>query len=422
MKILVLGAGVSGITTAWALAEHGHDVQVLEESGEAASQCSFANGGQLSYTHAEPWANPGTLPKVLKWMFKEDAPLVMRFSPDLDMLRWAFAFLRNCTQARSDRNSETLLRLGLYSRLKMAELLESTEIEFHHLQKGILHIFSKEHDYRAAMRQSLYQEKLGCHEDVLTLSQCLQHEPALQHATKRIVGGIYSQVDESGDVHVFTQNLAKWCEERRDVKIHYNTRLAWLRRKNGQIVAAETSRGSIEADAFVMCLGSHSPIFLKPLGIRAPIYPMKGYSITIPSWESAPEISITDNDKKIVISRLGDYVRAAGTAEFAGYNTHIREARIAPLRRCLQQLFPDAPIFKHRHPTDIQNWACLRPQTPDGPPIIGNTPISNLYINSGHGTLGWTQAAGSAALLANIVDGRNTEISMNGLELKNYVR
>lgn len=414
MKVVVLGAGVLGVTTAYELARRGHEVEVVERQEFAAQECSFANGGQLSYSHAEPWANPHVFPLLFKWMFKEDAPLVLRPRADAAMIEWGLRFLWNCQPARARKHSAALLRLGLYSREKMHELLADTGVEFHHLKKGILHVFSEQAELEDAKKQVEFQQKLGCEERILTHDECLAMEPALQHSAKPIIGGIHAPMDESGDIHVFTQSLAKLCAERYGVTFTYQTDVQRLHTDNGKIISVATNRGNLQADAYVMALGAASPLFLKPVGIKVPIYPMKGYSLTFDADEFSPHTSITDGALKIVYTRLGDKVRVAGTAEFAGYNTEVRESRITPMLRGIQSLFPKADL------SNVRRWSCLRPSTPDGPPTLGATRQSNLFLNTGHGTLGWTQAAASAAIVADAVEGKQAAIALDGLDAMRY--
>ena len=417
MKVLVLGAGFAGVTAAYVLASRGHEVEVIDQEHGPSEQCSYANGAQLSYTHAEPWANPGAIPKVLKWMFREDAPLVFKFRPEIHMMKWGMKFLRNCTTARAQEHCEVMLRLGMHSKGKTHQIINETGIDFDHQKNGILHIFTDDKEMAGAVKQAHYQETLGlgCKEHVLdSKAKVLQQEPTLAGANKEIIGGIYSDIDESGDIYLFTKHLAEFCEKHLGVTFHYDTNIAWMREDKGEISRVETSKGHFTADSYVMALGSYSAVHLRRVGIDLPIYPMKGYSITVPAWENAPIKSITDGEQKIVVSRIGDRIRAAGTAEIAGYNHLIREKRITPLLNCVQTLYPDATLDQ------VKKWACLRPQTPDGPPVVGATPLSNLYLNTGHGTLGWTQGAATAYMLADIMENRETEISTAGLDMTRY--
>lgn len=419
MKICVLGAGITGVTTAYELARRGHEVTVIDRQDGAAKECSFANGGQLSYAHAEPWANPGVALKLFQWMFKEDAPLVFRPSLDPHFLRWGLLFLRNCLPAYARRHSETMLRLGLYSKLKMKQLMEDTPLEFFHLSKGILHVYSDQPSFDHAKRQADYQHTLGCEEVVMTREQCFALEPTLAATRMEVIGGIHAPIDESGDIYAFTTLLAEHCKTNLKVNFLFNTELRRIHHSGDKISHLEITQHGAEKseflsgfDGYVMAMGARSACHLRPLGLHVPIYPMKGYSISFDSSEFCPSVSITDDAAKQVYSLLGGRMRVAGTAEFAGYNDSVRDVRIQPLIKGMQKLFPDAPM------ENMTQWACLRPSTPDGPPIIGKTPITNLYMNSGHGTLGWTQAAGSARLLADIIDNRPTEIPMTGLNIE----
>lgn len=415
MKICVLGAGVLGVTTAYELAKRGHEVTVIERQPEPARECSFANGGQLSYAHAEPWANPGVFPKLFKWMFQDDAPLVLRPSLDPHMMRWGLLFLLNCLPARARRHSEVLLRLGQYSRKKMAELIADTGVEFHHLQRGILHVYEDEASFAHARKQAAFQHALGCEENVLSRDEVVALEPTLAHAKATIIGGIHAPGDESGDIHIFTRNLADYCAKQYKVKFLFNKKIKRIHKHNNAVshIEFEGAPGEFLSgfDGYVMAMGAASSVYLRQLGLYVPIYPMKGYSISFDATEFCPHVSLTDDAAKQVYSRLGNRMRVAGTAEFDGYNEQVRPVRIAPLLKGMKKLFPQAPL------ENLAEWACLRPSTPDGPPIIGKTPLSNLSINSGHGTLGWTQAAGSARLLADELEGRPTEIPLNGLDI-----
>ncbi len=415
MRVCVLGAGVTGILSAYYLARDGHEVVVIDRARQAALECSFANGGQLSYSHAEPWANPGVFPKLFKWMFDEDAPLVLRLRPDdPQMMKWGMRFLWNCRKSAAQQNCVSMLRLALHSREKMAEIREETGIEFDFSAKGILHVFSNDKDFEAAQKHAEFQHQYGCTEDVLSWKECIEKEPNLAHTEQSMVGGMYAPIDECGDIHLFTTRLAEYCQEKYGVEFIYDTEILRLHKHNEQVRYVSTNTGNISADAFVCALGAYSPLLLKPLGIHVPIYPMKGYSVTFPASEHSPNMSVTDGARKIVYSRLGNRIRVAGTAEFAGYNTDLREKRIAPIVRGVEALFPKMDASKH----DL--WACLRPSTPDGPAVIGRTKYKNLFLNTGHGTLGWTQGAGSANLLASVVKEETPEISLERLTVERY--
>ena len=413
MKIIVLGSGLLGVTTAYELGKRGMEVTVLDRKDTSGAETSFANGGQLSYGHAEPWATPSVLPKVFKWMFRNDAPLVLRPRADWQMIRWSLKFLRNCTHARASQNCINILRLGLYSRERMDIIRRESGIEFDYLDKGILHIYGTDADFEAAKKHNDFQMKFGCEERVLTRAECLAMEPALGHTSREIKGGIHAFNDQSGDAYKFCNALAKVASDRHGVKFMHGVNIQKILAEGDRVVGVKTDRGDITADGYVMAMGSYSPLYLRPIGIDIPVYPMKGYSITLPANEFCPTVSITDGTYKLVFSNLGGRLRVAGTAEFAGHNPSIREKRVAPIIAAAKGLFPKADWSQ-----EISTWACLRPSTPDGPPVMGRTPYRNFFLNTGHGTLGWTQAAGSAAIVADIVENKTPGIMLHGLTLE----
>ena len=415
MKIIILGAGVVGVSAAYLLASRGHEVEVIERANASAQETSFANGGQLSFSHAEPWANPSVLPKIAKWLFKEDAPIVLRPRADMEMIKWGLKFLANCTSGNARNNSVNILRLGLYSKKIMEQIRTYSGVKFDNRREGILHIFSTQKDFDHEIEQAKFQSKFGCPAEIADYKRCVQLEPALEHVGQNIVGGIFQAIDESGDACIYTQELAKLCVKDYNTVFHYNTEITQINSNKGKITSVSTNKGELKADAYIMSLGSYSPLYLKPLGIKVPIYPMKGYSVTFVANHYSPNISLTDSENKIVYSRLGDKLRIAGTAEFAGYNQDVRQPRITPIVKAVKRLLP-----KCEFDTPESEWACLRPSTPDGPPIIGKTKYDNLFMNTGHGTLGWTQAAGSAALIADVIEGKKTEISLEGLSIDRY--
>jgi len=416
MKILILGSGLLGVTTAYELGKRGFEVIVLERNAECARETSHANGGQLSYCHAEPWASPTVLPKIFKWMFKSDAPLILRPRADMEMVKWGLKFLGNCTSARAEINCINMLRLGIYSRERFGMIMHDTAVEHDHGTTGVLHIYSTEKDFEAAKAQNDFQAKFGCEQKVLTKEEVYTLEPSLHHTNRVIVGGIHSFMDETGDPYLFCNALAKIATERYGVKFEYGVTIKEIRTQGENIIGIDTDRGGITADGYVMAMGSYSTAMLRNIGINVPIYPMKGYSFTINANAYCPTTSLTDGTHKIVYSRLGSRLRVAGTAEFAGYSQTINEKRIIPIVNAAKALFPKAEWGQ-----EISKWACIRPQTPDGPPILGQTPFRNLFLNTGHGTLGWTQAAGSAAIVADIVEGKKPGIMMQGLTLERYM-
>jgi D-amino-acid dehydrogenase len=416
MKVLILGSGLLGVTTAYELGKRGFDVTVLERNSESARETSFANGGQLSYTHAEPWASPGSLAKLPKWLGRADAPLQFKLRADWQMIRWGLKFLRNCTPDRANINCVSMLRLGLYSRQRMEILRKESGIGFDFGSKGILHIYGTDADFDHAKKQLDFQARFGSNQTILGRDDVYTLEPALAHSSRTLVGGIHSVEDETGDPYIYCNALAGVAAERYGVKFKYGVTINEIRTEGKTVTAIRTSEGDISADSYVMAMGSYSSPILRDIGIDVPIYPMKGYSITIEANEGCPDISLTDGSHKIVYSRLGNRLRVAGTAEFAGYDQSLNEKRIAPIVRAAAALFPRADWSQ-----PISKWACIRPSTPDGPPILGNTPYRNLFLNTGHGTLGWTQAAGSAAIVADAMEGRPPAIIMQGLPLERYV-
>ena len=411
MKVTVLGAGVTGITSAWFLAQAGHEVTVVDRQPGAGLETSFANGGQISVSHAEPWANPSAPLKVLKWLAKEDAPLLFRLRPDLNQWLWGLDFLRECTPARTRHNIKQIVNLGLYSRSTLQQLRASTGIEYHQKTEGILHFYTSQKEYDDAQGPAALMREYGCELDMKTPDECVAIEPALAASRARIVGGSMTPSDESGDAHQFTHKLAALCAEV-GVNFLYNTRIVGTRKEGDMLKAVQIANADgvvreLTSDAYVMCLGSYSPQWSKLLGQTLRIYPAKGYSVTLPVINEAASynVSLTDDEYKLVFSRFGDRLRIAGTAELNGYSTDLNLKRCEAIVRRTRQLFPDM--------TDGQNaqyWTGLRPATPSNVPYIGTSRTSNLFLNTGHGTLGWTHSCGSGAAIADIVSGREPQV------------
>lgn len=407
MRVAVLGAGVVGTTTAWYLARAGHEVAVIERQGSAALETSFANGGQISVSHAEPWANPTAPAKILKWLGREDAPLLFRLRADWRQWQWGLRFLLQCRASCTRENTRRLLALGLYSRAQLGALRAETGIHYDELTRGILHFYTDQADFDLAVSQSALMRELGCQRELKTREECVAIEPALKYAADKVVGATYTASDESGDARKFTQALASRAEDS-GVRFRYNCLIKRLETEQGRVasVVVATESGAeeaITADAYVVCLASYSPLLLRPLRVPAPIYPVKGYSITLPlePEDEAPTTSLTDEERKLVFSRLGDRLRVAGTAELNGYSTSINVVRCQALvKRCFE-LFPHAGQAER-----AEYWTGLRPATPNNLPLIGRTRYPNLYLNTGHGTLGWTLSCGSASALADLMSGR----------------
>jgi D-amino-acid dehydrogenase len=408
VKIVVLGAGVIGTTSAWYLAQAGHDVTVVERRPAPGMETSFANGGQISAGHAEPWAKPAVLPKILRWLGREDAPLLFRPRADAAQWLWGLRFLAECRPGRFERNSRALAGLAAYSRQCLRQLRGRTGIRYDELERGILHFATSQRDFEALAQHAEAVRAFGIRREVKSAAECVALEPALQYAEERIVGGVYTPEDESGDAHRFTQTLAELAAQR-GVQFQMGTSVIALHAARGEVQAVDTAKGEISADAYVIALGSYSAPLLRSVGIRVPVYPLKGYSITLslgPAEEAAaPSVSLTDEAFKIVISRLGARLRAAGTAELIGYDTSLNEVRCAAIVRRVRQLFPQLGAA-----TTVERWTGLRPATPNNVPIIGASPLHRLWLNTGHGTLGWTLACGSAAALADLMSGRRPEV------------
>jgi D-amino-acid dehydrogenase len=416
MRVAVLGAGVIGVTAAYYLARAGHEVTVVDRQPGPGLETSFANGGQISANHVTPWATPATPWKTLKWLGRTDAPLLFHLRADPALWAWSLRFLANCTRRRMRINIERALRLALYSRRELARLRSETGIEYDALTRGILHIFRNVRDYHEALPQVEPMNRLGCVRRVVSAEECMAIEPALTGVGGQLVGGIFSPDDESGDAHAFTVRLAEICAGL-GVTFHYGVRIERLVAAGGRIERVETDIGSIGGDAFVVALGSYAPQLVKGLEITLPVYPAKGYSVTIPvrPQDVAPTVSLIDDEFKMVYSRLGDRLRVAGTAEFAGYDPAVTEVRARFILDKALGLFPGCG-----DPDKAEFWAGLRPSTPDGVPVIGGTRYPNLFLDTGHGTLGWTMACGSGRILADIVAGGPPDIPTDGLGVERF--
>ena len=411
MKVLVLGAGVIGTTSAWFLSERGHEVTVLERQRAAAMETSFANGGQIAASHVEPWANPQAPWQILKWLGQADAPLL--FKPRIDPMqwRWGVEFLLECMPSRTRRNMLRILTLSTYSGAVLRELRAATGLRYDDLQRGILQIYTEPEGFDAAVEATAMVRGYGINRELKTAEECVAIEPALGRRREWILGGTYTATDESGDAHKFTQGLATLAVQR-GVNMRYGVSVESIavadNRVSGVRIINEQGRKEIMAsDAYVACLASYTPRLLAPIGISVPVYPAKGYSATLPITDpsAAPSGSLTDDAKKIVFTRLGECLRVAGTAELSGYGLELNRVRCEALTRRAREWFGDA-IDASRS----EYWAGLRPATPSNVPLIGKTRYPNLYLNTGHGTLGWTMAAGSGKALADIVSGKKPEI------------
>ena len=411
MNVVVLGAGLLGVTSAYFLRQQGHDVTVIDRQAMPAAETSFANGGQISVSHAEPWANPSAPLKVLKWLGQEDAPLLFRLRADLRQWLWGLQFLRECTPARTRHNIRQIVSLGTYSRDTLQQLRRERGIAYDERTQGILHFYTSQKEFDAAEAPAAQMRALGCDRRVISADEAVQLEPALRHIRPQLAGATYTAEDESGDANRFARELVKRCEAD-GVRFLMSHTVTALRQAGGEIDHVEATDGEgrfrqIRADAYVLAMGSLSPLVAKSLGITLPIYPAKGYSVTMPVKDAsmAHQVSLTDDEYKLVFSRLGDRLRIAGTAELNGYDRDLNRVRCEAIVRRVEQLFPGAGDT-----TQAQFWTGLRPATPSNVPIIGRSKLKKLFLNTGHGTLGWTHSCGSGKSIARIVSGLKPEV------------
>ncbi|BAU47356.1 amino acid dehydrogenase [Sulfurifustis variabilis] len=418
MNVVIVGGGVIGVTSAWFLRQAGHDVTVIDRQSGPALETSFANAGQVSWTFAKPWAAPGVPRNALKWMLQEHAPLVLRPRLDLAMWSWLLRMLANCREPRYLRNLERMLRIARYSHETLVELREQTGIVYDHATRGTLQLFRDEAGVAAAERERPILERLQVPHRVLDAAGCLSVEPGLRFSTVKFAGGVHYPDDETGDCHAYTSELARRAEAQ-GVVFRTVTAVRTLEAEGDRVRAVHTDGGQITGEVYVLAAGSYTPLLARPLGIRLPVYPVKGYSATVPieNADAAPGSTLTDERYKVAITRLGNRLRAAGTAELAGYDLTLRPARLRALAHVIGELFPRAGDLSR-----AEYWTGLRPMTPDNLPVIGPTPYRNLYLNTGHGTLGWTMSNGSARLLADIISGKKTAIDLDGLTLARFGR
>ncbi len=416
MKIVVLGSGVIGVATAYYLAKEGHEVVVLDRQEGPALETSFANAGEVSPGYSAPWAAPGIPVKALKWLFMRHRPLVIWPKPDPAMWLWGLRMLMNCTAARYAHNKSLMLPIAHYSRDMLQALRRETGIAYDERMQGTLQLFRQQKQLDGIGADTAVLAREGIPFEVLDVDGCLKVEPGLKHVREKFVGGLRLPMDETGDCFKFTQNL-RHLAEAAGATFRYQVTINGLVENGGRIEAVDTTGGRVRGDAFVVAMGSYSPRLLKPLGLSLPIYPVKGYSLTLPvtADSGAPQSTVMDETHKVAITRLGDRIRVGGTAELAGFNLDLRQGRHETLAHVVSDLFPQGGDV-----AKAAFWCGLRPMTPDGPPIIGPTRIENLYLNTGHGTLGWTMACGSGRIMADLLSGRRPEIDISGLGLERY--
>ncbi len=416
MKILILGSGVIGTTSAYYLARAGHQVTVVDRQSGPAMETSFANAGEVSPGYSAPWAGPGVPLKAIKWMLMQHSPLVIWPMLDPAMWRWGLSMLRNCTEARYALNKGRMVRLAEYSRDCLRALRADTGIRYDERNQGTLQLFRTQQQLDGTAKDIEILKQYGVPYELLDRAGYIGVEPALALVQEKFVGALRLPGDETGDCFKFTQNIAQLAQAH-GARFRYGVNIAAISSDSARITGVATDQGALLADAYLVAMGSYSPLVLKPIGIRIPVYPVKGYSITVPIDDAscAPESTIMDETHKVAVTRLGDRIRVGGTAELAGYSTALREARRGTLNHVLTDLFPRAADVARG-----EFWTGLRPMTPDGTPVVGGTPYPNLYLATGHGTLGWTMAAGTGRVIADLMSGRPTDISLDGLTVDRY--
>lgn len=416
MRTVVLGAGVIGVTTAFFLARAGSAVTVVDRQPGAALETSFANGGLVTPSMSDPWAAPGAPKLILTQLGREHAPLLLRLSALPGMLGWGLQFLRNCAPGRWRANTETVLRLAAYSRAVLDEVTAATGIDYDRNERGNLRVYRDAASLAEAAKSAALYRSLGQPVDVLDRAACIALEPSLAPVASQLAGGVHYIGDRSGDCLRFTQALAERAA-RLGVEFRYGAAITGFEVDGGRLRSVATDKGRIEGETFVMACGSYSAPLGRRLGLRVPVRPVKGYSATLPvgGWNNAPAMPVVDYHHKIAVTPLGARLRLAGTAEFAGFDTAPNPRRAAMLLEAFEGLFP-------HHPKSVapQHWQGLRPMCPDGRPIIGGTRYPNLYLNTGHGPLGWTLSCGSAKSLADLIVGQTPAVDLAGFSLSRF--
>lgn len=417
MKVLVLGSGVVGVTSAWYLNKAGHDVTVIDRQPGPALETSFANAGQVSFGYTTPWAAPGLPLKAMKWMTRPNSPLIIHPKASLSQIAWLLSMLANCNTERYKKNKALMVRVSDYSAECLKALRAETGIHYDERMQGTIQLFRDHHQLEAANKDVEVLKADGIAFNMLDAAGCVAVEPGLAPLKDQIVGGLQTPEDETGDCQIFTTKLAEMAQAN-GVKFQYNTDIKKLHLEGGQISGVETSTGLETADAYLVCMGSFTPFLLHDVGLRAPIYPVKGYSITVPITDEskAPVSTVIDDIYKVAVTRLGDRIRVGGMAEVSGYTIRLTEPRMKTLQEALGMMFPGS--YDPQYQPEL--WSGLRPVTPDSVPILGGTKYPNLFINAGHGTLGWTMSTGSGHFIADIISGKKPEIDPSGLDISRY--
>ncbi len=415
MRVIVLGSGVIGVASAYYLAQQGAEVTVLDRQSGPAEETSFGNAGQISPGYSTPWAAPGIPFKAVKWMFQHHAPLAINLDGSMWQLQWMAQMLKNCNPQSYAVNKERMMRVAEYSRDCLRELRKDTGINYENRAKGTLQLFRKEAQMEAVQRDISVLEECGVSYELLNGNELGRVEPALTNAQDKLVGGLHLPNDETGDCYLFTNALAQIAKEL-GVNFQFNQNVEKLIVEGDEIKGVQVNGKVLTADRYVLAFGSYSRDFLKPLDLQLPVYPVKGYSLTIPIVDPAfaPQSTVLDETYKIAITRFDQRIRVGGMAELSGFNLGLNEDRRATLQMVTQDLFPGGDMAQ------ASFWTGLRPMTPDSTPIIGATRFKNLFLNTGHGTLGWTMACGSGKLISDIVLNHKTDISTDGLSIQRY--
>jgi len=417
MRVLILGSGIIGTTSAYYLSKQGHDVTVIDRQNSVALETSHANAGQLSYSFSSPWAAPGLPLSLIKWMLSKYPPLIVNPNLNSETVKFLYQMLKNCNSKSYEINKSRMVRVSNFSKKCLLELEKDVDIFYEQRKQGSLLLFKSTKQIENIKKDLSLLEKLNIQYELLDLNGCIQAEPGLHHVKSEFTSGLRFANDCTGNCYLFTNQLYKKCLEM-GVKFEFNTQIEDIQIEKERISSIKTNRGEFDSDSYVVALGSYSSKILSKIGINIPVCPVKGYSITLPvlNNEDAPQSTIIDDTFKIGITRLGNNIRVAGTAHITGYNLELREKSLSLLKYGLNRLFP----YATEECDDMKFWAGLRPNTPDGPPIIGSTPYSNLYLNTGHGTLGWTMSLGSGKLLADIISGIEPEISSEGIDMSRF--
>ena len=417
MKVLVLGAGIIGTTSAYFLAKQGHDVTVIDRQDSVAMETSNSNAGQLSYAFSSPWAAPGLPLDLIKWTLTGRSPVVVNPNISFETTKFMYRMFKNCNPKSYELNKSRMLRVANYSQKCLLEIEKEIDVNYEQRKQGSLQLFWNLKDLEKAKKDTLILEKFNIKYELLDANACIKAEPGLQYIKNKLAGGLQFKNDFTGNCFIFANEIYKKCLEM-GVIFEFNTHIESILLENNKVCAIKTNKGEISSDNYSLSLGSYSSKLLATIGIDIPVYPVKGYSITLPilSDKDAPQSTIMDDKNKIGITRLGDNVRVAGTAHLTDFNKELRAKSLRSLKNGLNNLFPMATSES----SDVNFWTGFRPSTPDGTPIIGATPYSNLYLNTGHGTLGWTMSAGSGKLLASIISSTKPEISFDGIEMSRY--